>query len=106
MTNIGDDFNLGTAALDAKLLGTTMSRVPLPLGTSAYLSLAHSKGSVIDHVISNSQQARASVIADGSFIGDHFPIIGSLGIEVLDKPSPNKRPASMPPCLRAGDSGS
>ena len=77
-TIIGGDFNMGVEELDKRLLGTAMSRVSLPEGVTTYMSLSHSKGSVIDHVISNPPNARSQVTPDGSFVGDHFPLIGSL----------------------------
>ena len=82
-----------------------MNRVPLPGGVNTYLSLSHASGSVIDHVISNSTEAKAAVSSDGSFIGDHFPLIGSLKLEIRSSPIPVKRPAKLPPSLRAGDTG-
>ena len=62
-------------------------------------------GSVIDHIVSNEKEATSKVSEDGAFIGDHFPIIGSLRLRAKASNPPVKIEARIPPNLQAGDVG-
>ena len=91
--------------IDSRLLGTNLARIPLPVGVTTYRSLANAHGSVIDHIVSNEREATSKVSEDGAFIGDHFPIIGSLRLRAKASNTPVKIEARIPPNLQAGDVG-
>ena len=103
-TLIGGDFNMSPDEVDERLLGSQQSRIGLPPGTTTYRSLSRASGSVIDHVISNSE-ASANVAEDGSFAGDHYPVIGGIKLESMGVPIPVKIEAKIPKTIQPGDVG-
>ena len=103
-TLIGGDFNMSPEEVDKRLLGSRQSRVGLPPGMTTYRSLSKASGSVIDHIISNSK-ATANVEEDGSFVGDHYPMIGGIKLESMGDPIPVKIEAKIPKTIQPGDAG-
>ena len=103
-TLIGGDFNMSPDEIDDRLRGSPQSRVGLPAGITTYRSLARASGSVIDHIVSNTN-ATANVTEDGSFAGDHYPLIGGIKLNSLGSPMPVKIAAKMPQTIQPGDVG-